>query len=232
MKWLWLLLLLPALALGFPDNGVIETFDGSAQPIGAPWSDDVLGVGGCQKVLGVATRASSGGTNSGCYLTAPFGDLQEIYAEVPDYASWPNGQAAGFLFCVQPTDIGTTNGDAYAIRFNKVTDAGVDTFQIVRIDNNSVTALGSSISQEGEAGMSFGVHQSGSGVFDVWYKPAAGSWTNMGQRIDTETPFSCATTHLGLLTRSVNTKFDNLGGGITVQAGGGNPFMHLLKMKW
>lgn len=224
-----LCLLLPTLAFGFPANPVVlDTFTGNAQPIGGIWSDDLWVIGlGCEKVGGYATKDAGTGTSVGCWVTAPFGALQEVYAEIFDYATWSDSITSSILLCVDNPGVVTTTG--YALRFQKQAGVTIDDVEFAEFDGQVFTQIGADIDFEAATGDDLGAETTGVGTFDIWIKDGAAAWGNVASRVDTSTPYDCTNTHIGFNFRSSVARFDNLGGGSTaIPVAAGNPFIRLL----
>lgn len=227
-RLLLLFLLLPRLALGFPVNGVLDTFTGNAQPVGGIWSDDLFQFGlGCEKTGGYLTKDVGSGADVGCWVTEPFAARQEVYAEIFDHTAWTDNVTSSLLLCISsPGVVATLTG--YGVRFQK--RALVDRFEAIRIDGVVFTQFGASIEYEAATGDDFGIETlATAGDLELWIKDGAAAWASLGTRSESGTPLNCTNTHIGANPRSTVARFDQFGGGTTVSpVAAGNPFIRLL----
>lgn len=173
------LLLLASPAWAFPDNGVLETFtaaDGTTPP-NANWTNAALASGTLRSLVIQDNAASTSNANldgSAYWDTTSFGAACEAYATIVDIAS----NVSGYLYC-RLANIGVGTTDGYAVKW---TDAA-STIEIIRVDNNATTTLGSAITQTIAAGDKYGIRTVGDQIC-AWYKVGAGAWTRLACRTD------------------------------------------------
>lgn len=205
------LLLLPSLVFAqFPTISVLDTFDGTADPLGGIWTDNAIGSEGCAKVGGLATRA--GGTNlASCYVTETFGADQEVYATLRNPTTWANGTGVYLIGCLQPESVGTATADGYTFRATSRTGADNDDIRFYRYDDSALFAIGPAFNQELADGDSWGMQILADGTLLGYYKPVGGSWSLVVTT--TDTTYDCTDTHVGLNIRHSSQALDDFGGG-------------------
>ena len=172
--------------MAFPVSSVIETFTGAdnTQPPNSSWTNDWDGGGGGFKIT--TNRAVGvGGYNTAWYSAVSYAAGCEAYITVAVLPA-SNSHAVGVL--QRGKDLaGGVGGvaDGYIVFYRR--QAGTDTVEVFRIDNNAYTLLGASLSQEFTAGDSLGVEIIESTI-TVYYKAGAGAWTSLGTRSDSTYP--------------------------------------------
>jgi hypothetical protein len=159
--------------MAFPANGVIDNFNRANEgPPMTGWANIVSGL----VVSSNACAPSSTGTRSGYYSTI----LTEADCEVFVTVVTAPANNRNVTLLARVHDVSGTSFDGYGLRLNKV--SGTDTLQIVRIDNGSLTNLGSAISQEIASGNKIGLEIVGSTL--TAYVDTGSGWTAVGNTTD------------------------------------------------
>lgn len=214
------ILLVPLRILAFPDTSILDTFDGTANPIGGIWSDAVFNDGGCQKSAGEATRTSGG--NQGCWVTITFTMTNEVFATYNNATNHASNTTSSLFLCLQD-NVGTATTDGYALTFKKL-DAAADLLKIERIDNAAFTQIGSNIDQEIDDNDDLGLfYDDADGSMDAWFNDAGGGWNSIGT--ETDTNHTCTNTAIGIGPTNGSHLIDDFGGGNFAAVG--SPFIWL-----
>lgn len=191
----------------FPTTSLLDNFDRAS--LGANWSTDPYAAG--QSALTITSNQASSSDGAGCswYNVATYGGDCEVYIVI---ATKPS--AGDTEIGLRTVSVGTIGVDGYDLECNVVAGAGNDLIEVNRIDNQTFTQLGASITQEWAGGDSFGLEAIGS-VLTAYYKSGAGSWSAIGNR--TDATYSAAG-YLTLMIESTDARVDDFSGG-TVVAG-------------
>jgi hypothetical protein len=159
--------------MAFPVNGVIDNFNRANEgPPMTGWANITSGL----VVSSNVCAPSSTGNRSGYYTTILTTADCEVYATI---GTAPANNRNMTLFA-RLHDISGSSVDGYGLRLNKV--SGTDTLQIFRIDNGTITNLGSAISQEMAAGNKFGLEIVGNTL--TAYVDTGSGWTAVGNTTD------------------------------------------------
>lgn len=186
--------------LTFPVNGVLDDFNRVNQgpPPSASWTDTiVVGDVGMIIVSNGATSASFA-VGSAFWNPSTFGPDCEAYVTIGGSIDF----GGVWLRLASP---GTAGADGYHAQFY-VTGSQISIF---RLDNGSYTSILTVNSVTINAGDSIGLSAIGSSI-ELWYKPAAGSWTSRGSV--TDTTYSAAG-NIGMTTSQNSGVLDDFGGG-------------------
>ncbi len=159
--------------MAFPVNGVKDNFNRANEgPPMTGWANITSGL----VVSSNVCAPSSTGSRSGYYNTILTTADCEVYATI---GTAPANNRNMTLFA-RLHDISGSSVDGYGLRLNKV--SGTDTLQIFRIDNGTITNLGSAISQEMAAGNKFGLEIVGNTL--TAYVDTGSGWTAVGNTTD------------------------------------------------
>lgn len=156
-----------------PSTGILDPFTGTENPLATNWTCPLWsGDANLKKASGVCNAEFTGASSSGYYDLAQFGPDCEAYCSVPTIGT--GGDILALY--LRMSSVGTATPDGYAL-------VGVfgatDQLVVMRIDNGAGTEVGAYEAQELAAGDSVGISVIGS-TFKMWYKPAAGAWSQVG----------------------------------------------------
>jgi hypothetical protein len=202
--------------VAFPTTGILDNFNRAAEgpPPSASWTNVWIDAAGGLRTDGVAClmNAAGDGVDSSYWNVADFGPDCEVHAKFPIKDSFPTG--AEFVLALRLANIGTGTTDGYGLDID-IGGAGVHS--VMRYDNQVPAGVGSTFSQAWTAGDSFGFEAIGT-TLKAYYKPAAGSWTEIASRTDST---YTAAGKIGLAIAGLNAEgtADDFGGG-TISGGG------------
>jgi hypothetical protein len=166
--------------MAFPTTGVLDTFTRADEgpPPSSSWTDAWIDASGglVTQANGCRRNTVGAGSDSSYWNVADFGPDCEVHAKL----SKDTGASGEFALALRLVNIGVGTTDGYGLDINL---GGDGTHYILRYDNQSPSAVGASISQAWTSGDSFGFEAIGT-TLKVYYKPAAGSWTEIASRTD------------------------------------------------
>lgn len=192
---------------------MIESFSGTM----ASWAS-ADGIGTLGTIVSGQLSFDTGPYEDIYYIPSQYGPNVEVYVKV---VTKPNAVSGDVTLDARIQTPGSAAIDCYAFQYK--VSAGTDTFELLRIDNNSSTSLASAFTQELTSGDSMGLSITGN-ILEAWYKPGAGAWTSLGTATDGTYPNAG---YLGLSGSSgLATVVDDFGGG-TVGSLSDNPFLFL-----
>jgi len=197
----------------FPTTGLLDDFNRANEgpPPSASWTTAVI-AGGTDGlvVLSNVLKGNGSGSNEGYWNVSTFGPDVECYMKVA--AKLEDSGAYQMVYC-RLTTIGSGTTDGYGCRLSF--SATTDSLRLFRIDNGSVTYLGTGVSQETAVGDQWGIEIVGDAL-KLMYKPVAGSWSSIESV--TDGTYS-ASGHIGALLRGGNThRADDFSGGTVVSS--------------
>jgi hypothetical protein len=180
----------------FPQTGVLSAFTGTNGTNPTGFTEAVGGV----QIQSNQCTGDAVATNVAVWNTTYTADNIENYFTIPVL---PSGNYDVNIY------IADSGFDGYAMVVDRV--AGTDTFQVFLLDAGSNgDAIGAAEEQEVSAGDSIGLYKNGS-TLQMWYKAAAGSWTQIGANRTDSTYSGCDTLAFGLFDTTV--RVDDFGGG-------------------
>lgn len=173
--------------MAFPTTGILEDGSGADEdPLDTHWDGTHVfypgDTGFFAKLSNQITDATGGGTDTSSSYDGVSGVQQfsgniEVWATIVQVST-----VTGDQFKIGAANArNDPNMDGYEV--NIVKAAGADIVQIRRRDNVTPTTLGADMNQEISDGDSIGMEIIGSTI-SAYYKPAAGSWTLLGSRVD------------------------------------------------
>jgi len=197
--------------MAFPTNGVLDTFDRTAEnplSFGGAWSGPIWNGDPQLSTTGTELQQGplSGGDN---YWNSTFGADQEAYVTVSGLPG--EGKALAVYLRVQSP--GTGSETFIAIVFNRL--AGTDTISVMI---GTAETLKLTVNQDMATGDSFGATVVGTTV-TVYYKASAGSWGSVGSVDIGASPSGAGYIGIGYGSGAAGILTDNFGGG-TLSAGG------------
>ena len=191
----------------FPSTSVLDSFTRADGAPGANWSTPItVGWLPMTIVSNALSEDSAGfGFDSHYWSASTFGPDCEAYAKIATKGS-NNAMVMARIQSPNSVDV-----DAYVVRADSF-----DT-KIRKLVNDVYSDLGAAIATVIPAGDSFGISCVGTTI-EAWHKPAAGPWTLLGSRTDSDIS---GAGFIGLHTDSTNKgwSFDDFGGG-SIMAGG------------
>lgn len=207
-----LLLCLPLQAYAFPDNSVLDTITGTdtTTPLNANWTSHELrnGSAGLNIRSNAAAPGGTGGYWGGYWNVGTFGPAAEAYITIVNIGSTGFGG-----ICVRLSVPGGDNtADGYCIEWADGTSA----LQLLRLDNASVTNLGSAITQTITTTDKVGITAEGDQIC-AWFSDSGGAWTNLGCQTDST---YTASGYIGMYLNGTTTvgAHDDFGGGTMAAA--------------
>jgi hypothetical protein len=195
----------------FPTTPVLDTFASLAG-----WTFPAYpGVGSFTNPGGQASGAAGlPGYADGYWNAGTFVADQEAFATIPVRGSLTLDL---YLRIASPNTAGM---DTYDLNVNG------STWGWYRTVDAAATAVGASFTQTISDGDSIGARTLGSGAtvtLEAWYKPAAGAWTLIGTRTDSDPARLVNVGYIGLALQSDVIRADNFGGGAYVAPADGQP---------
>ena len=220
MRYFLLALLLPALCFAQPTTQILDTFDGTEQPITTNWTGGITGTGDCDKVSGVLQNRAAAGDESCHYDVSTFGQKQEMFFTIPNAASWALDVTARAHLCLIG-GVGTASVDGYGLRLRPVTGTNNDVVQLFRTIDAGAGNIGSSYAARDFAnGDKYAIIVDGSNfgtevTFEV-FLDSGGGWTSIITHTENTTLYDCSNSHQGFEIPDSSHQIDDYGGGNTV----------------
>ena len=181
-------------APSFPSTGVLSDFTGTNGTNPTGFTEALGGI----QIQSNTCAGDSIQVNVAVWNTTYTADNVEIYMTVP---TLPSGTYTVELY------IADSGFDGY----DMVADPSAGTFQIHLLSAGSQgAAVGAAESQAISAGDSVGFKKSGS-TLQIWYKAAAGSWTQLGTDRTDSTNSGLDTLAFGIF--DTTARYDDFGGG-------------------
>lgn len=191
---------------GFGTTAILDsgTRANEGPPPSSSWGGIVTTGDGGLKIVSNEIVGDTSANNSS-YWNATFAADQEAYVTVNNKGT----TGTRFYVFARLTSVGTASPDGYCIRADISSGASDDTLRLYRMDNGSLTQIGSTATQELAVNDRIGIHCSGSTITG-WHSTASGGWV---QVITTTDSAYAATSRIGLYCRGGTHDFVNFGGG-------------------
>lgn len=206
-----LCLLIASPVWAFPTTPVLDTFTGvdGTEPPNSNWTNDVIRnvAGGCQ-LQDNAVAGNSLNALRGCYWNVTtFGANCEAYVTIVNTGS----TVSGGVMC-RLANIGNNTTDGYAVDW---VDAASE-IHIFRIDNDTTSQLGDTISQAIATGDKIGISTIGDQIC-AWFDDGGAGWTQLACRTDST---YTAGGYIGMDVQGSTTvgAMDDFGGGTAIIA--------------
>lgn len=201
-----------ALLAVFPTTGLIDNFNRADQnPLADGWTNRVRTGAVDLRILSNQVAANAG-SHASAYRTTAVGPDSEAYVIIATKAA-NDGHVGVWARLQTPGTTGTADGYVFA----GFTRAGTDEWQLFRMDNDALTQLGATVTEEIVAGDSVGIEIIGTTIRGM--RKTSGAWEE--QLSVTDATYT-ESGNIGLDLSETTSRGDDFSGG-TVVAGAAFP---------
>lgn len=195
--------------MAFPETSILDDFNrgNTGPPLGGNWTEIARGDGGFEIISNEAYPEGTSELDTEYWNVEDFGPDCECYLTFTDVMTYGSVQAR-----IQDED-SATDFDGYVVQWRQP-DSQV---RIYRIDDNSDTQLGDSISQVISSGDKIGISVVGAnpGTITAYYNDGGAGWGSLGSEEDS-TYDDAGKIGIDSWNSGDNTAIDDFGGGTIV----------------